>query len=315
MSGHLVVPAPPAQRVSLPAQARWTRRVALGTHLRNARLAARLTVAELADGLTSAAYLSRIEAAERRPSQELLNEFARRLDVHPDELSRGESPAAEGLRFELAHADHLMASGQIEDAIWVSRDLAEVAKGIGAVEVADAALVVHATALAAQGHHHAALRIVRPLVAGPVGLLAMVAAARFHVALSNFDQAIRVGQCAVDQASANERLSFPESADLAISMCEAAMGTGDDRTAGRIARVALRYLPKTDTLGSDQELKSAARPISYRSMQQAVRRAEIAVAELQDAKLHDDIARLRTYAVPSARRAARAADSTVRAIR
>lgn len=58
----------------------------LGTRLRDARLAAGLTQAEVATGVLSTAHMSRIETGLRRPSPELLEILADRLDLSLEEL-------------------------------------------------------------------------------------------------------------------------------------------------------------------------------------------------------------------------------------
>ena len=61
----------------------------LGRRLRNARVAAGLTQTELAAGDASTAYISRIEADQRRPDLKLLGLLASRLATTVDELLVG----------------------------------------------------------------------------------------------------------------------------------------------------------------------------------------------------------------------------------
>lgn len=285
-----------SRRATLPAQTRWTQRVALGTRIRNARAAAGMTRSELAHGLTSTAYLSRIETSERLPSQALLADLAARLRVDASSLTRGESTAAEGLRFELAHADLLLASGHFDDAVQVSGDLTEVATCIGAAEVAGAARVVRAAALAASGQQRAALRLVYPLANGTTGMLALVAAARIHLELAHFGDAIHVGHQVVAHIAVPDRLSAPEAADLAVTLCDAYRAVGRDSAADHVARLALEHLPADVETGCDRSAQGAALiAVSYQSFNQVVRHTERAVADLQVEKLRTDIARLRAH--------------------
>lgn len=64
--------------------------VALGQRLRQARKSAGLTQRELSFPGCTSAYVARIESGERRPSLQILHEFARRLHVTPEFLATGQ---------------------------------------------------------------------------------------------------------------------------------------------------------------------------------------------------------------------------------
>ncbi|MGO4256598.1 helix-turn-helix domain-containing protein [Marmoricola sp. RAF53] len=278
---------------ALPAQARWTKRISLGTRTRNARAAAGMSRTDLADGLTSVAYLSRIEADERRPGPVLLAQLAGRLGVDPADLVGTAPRGGDGLRRELTHADLLLASGHLAGAQQVSADLAEVATAVGSTEVASAARVVGARALTARGECTAALRALRPLRAGTAGLLAQVAAARAHLELAQFHDAILVGHRVTDQIGGAARLSLPETADLAVTVCAAYQAIGRPQAADRAARLALRHLAdRCDGTSLDPQATGAA-PVPFGSFDQVVRRTEHAVATLQLNQLRADVAELR----------------------
>ena len=289
--------APRTTHPTVSARTRWTQRVALGTRITNARVAARMTLADLAGELTSVAYLSRLEAGERLPSRSLLEDLADRLHTDATALTGGESQPADGLRFELAHADLLVAAGHFDDAARVTADLAEIAACIGATEIAHAAKVLRAYCFAGTGQYRAALRTVRPLGNGPMALLATVAQTRFQVALSHHRRAIDLGRCAADLMSSTSRASLPEVADLALSVCTAHSATGDRRAAAQVARSTLKQLlagVEDDTFelpGSSTSLAG----VSFRSLGQATRQTEVAIAGLQAAKLRADIEQLRSF--------------------
>lgn len=267
----------------LPPQDRWSKRVGFGARLRNARLAAGLTLTQLAEGITSTAYVSRIEASERRPSRELLADLAGRMGQTVDDLVGGDAWAHEGLRFELAHADLLLGSGRYDEATRVARDLADVAAGIGADDIADAARIVHATTLTAQGFSRPALRLALSLTEGPLGLPAMVAAARAHLDLHEFAEAIEIGQRIGVRLAAKDRLSIPEGVDVAITVCESYRAIGRDSAAERVACLALRHLPADvrAQVAAGEEPVFRPRTVSYRSFGQAIRNTERAVAAMQ----------------------------------
>lgn len=72
--------------------------------LRQARERAGLTQRQLAEGLCSPPYLSRIEAGDRAPSLQILRELARRLEVSVDWLATGKEGAQVGDRVVQAAA-------------------------------------------------------------------------------------------------------------------------------------------------------------------------------------------------------------------
>lgn len=299
-----------SERTSLSAQARWSRRTGLGARLRNARQAARLSPAELSSGLTSLAYLSRLEADERRPSPALLVQLANRLGADADELALPESRVAAGLAAELAHADLLLGTGQIEDATWVSADLVEVASGAGEREIAHAARIVNAYAGAAAGQPRTALRTVRPLARGPMATLALVAQARFQLELGQHHRAIEAGQRAADLMTANRSVSLAEAADVAVTLCEAYRATGRTSAAAQVARLTLQHLPTRAQLASAEPTGQPTGMLSYRSLGHGVLAIERTVAELQMTKLCADVDLLGSYGPPSSNRAALSAVRT-----
>src|SRR5215210_807394 len=84
----------------------------LGRRLRNARVAAGLTQTEAAGGHASTAYISRIEAGQRRPDLKLLAELADRLGTTVEELLVGITRnKRDELRLELDYAELALASG------------------------------------------------------------------------------------------------------------------------------------------------------------------------------------------------------------
>jgi transcriptional regulator with XRE-family HTH domain len=78
----------------------------LGRRIRETRLAAGLTQAEVADGVVSVAYLSRIETGERRPSPRILEHIADRLETEVATLLHQPRRTARATR---APQDHLQA--------------------------------------------------------------------------------------------------------------------------------------------------------------------------------------------------------------
>lgn len=283
------------------AEARWSRRTGLGARLRNGRLSLRMSIEDLASGLTSVAYLSRLEADERCPSPALAAALAARLGIGVDDLILPEDRVSPGLGAELLHADLLLAVGQVDDALWVSDDLVEVATGIGEREIAHAARIVHAFALTAAGNPRAAIRTVRPLSNGPLGTIALAAQARFQLDLGEHHRALEVGQSAADRMAASGHVSFCAAADLAVTLCQSYQALGRNGFAAHIAHLALRDLPPG--LG-DAAASGRPQPVSFRSRSQSVTNIERAVGELHQARLCDDIGLLQAFGPPTSSRAA-----------
>ena len=67
---------------------------AFGARLQSARRAAGLSQRQLAADLCSVSYIARIEAGQRRPSLQLLREFAHRLHMTEEELVEAPNGAA-----------------------------------------------------------------------------------------------------------------------------------------------------------------------------------------------------------------------------
>jgi transcriptional regulator with XRE-family HTH domain len=288
---------------SVPALTRWSNQVSLGTRVLNARLAAGVSMGDLAEGLTTVAYLSRIECGERRPSTSLLAGMADRLGVDFVDLVREESPLAEGLRFELSHADLLLATGQYGDAAQVSADLAGIAVELGLAEVASASRAVQAAALASAGRHRAAIATLGFTDDRPSALAASAVAARSHLALSDFETVVSIGRRAAERLSNRERLSFSELADLAVTVCVAYLRAGQWGRACRAARSALGHLP----LGRDSAVLEPGKVrttglSSYGSFRQAARASEEAVAAFEGRRLQQAIAALEELVSSAPRR-------------
>lgn len=89
----------------------------LGERLRSARVARGLTQAELAGESVSAAYVSRIEGGNRRPTLAVLAEFAERLDVPIDRLLYGVSDTQyDEIRLGLDYAELALENGEALEA-------------------------------------------------------------------------------------------------------------------------------------------------------------------------------------------------------
>ena len=129
----------------------------LGVRIKSARVAAGLTQPELGQGEASAAFLSRIERGERRPSAELLLVLAQRLGVAPEHLLIGAGwEDARRLELLLDHAELSLAGGEAESALAKARE-AQASAHLGSVSGGvRRARLVEASALDALGEAGAA---------------------------------------------------------------------------------------------------------------------------------------------------------------
>ena len=87
---------------------------AVGTRLKEARLAAGLSQRELSFQGCTAVYICRIERGDRVPSLQILRELARRVGVEEDYLATGSSMASES--DQLLEADVALRLDQFEVA-------------------------------------------------------------------------------------------------------------------------------------------------------------------------------------------------------
>ncbi len=96
----------------------------LGARVRRLRTDRGLTQRELAEPRYTAAFVSCVESGSRKPSQEALDHFARRLEVDPDELLTGR-PAhlAAQLDLHLTEARRLRAHGEVSRAEQIATDV------------------------------------------------------------------------------------------------------------------------------------------------------------------------------------------------
>src|SRR5690349_20093521 len=129
----------------------------LGSRLKRARQRVGLTQGQTAQGCSSTAYISRIEAGQRRPAPELLETLAARLDCtlddllapDPDEAPVVDTAAVSEMRLKLDYAELSLRTGDAAsgrsgaDAI-IGR---AVQVGPGAAPLRREAMLVRAQAL------------------------------------------------------------------------------------------------------------------------------------------------------------------------
>ena len=234
---------------------------ALGARLRSARLRAGLTQSQVAGSDLSTAYVSRIEAGQRRPDPALLEAMAARLDVPVEELLVGAPPdrVAE-LRVALDLAQLSLAGGDAAQALaGVDAVLAELDDEVGVLpdlrrQAADARALV----LEAAGDLDAAILALEERVdAEPFDLSwleAMTALSRCYRESGDLVAAVEVGDRAAGYIAEHELGGLSEAVALTLTVAAAHFERGDVAHAGRLCQ---RALAQADEHGS-AESKAAA---------------------------------------------------------
>lgn len=232
----------------------------LGARLRSARLRAGLTQSQLAGPDLSTAYVSRIEAGQRRPDPTLLEAMAARLEVPVEELLVGASAdrVAE-LQVELDLAQLSLVGGDAAQALTrldaVLADLDEIA---GLPDLQRQALDSRAFALEALGRYDAAILALEGRVdAGPFDLSwleAMTALSRCYRESGDLVAAVEVGERAAHYIAEHELGGLSEAVALTLTVAAAHFERGDVAHASRLCQ---RALAEADEHGS-AEARAAA---------------------------------------------------------
>lgn len=214
---------------------------ALGERIHAARLAAGLTQAELAAGDATAAYVSRIEGGQRRPSPRLLETFAARMNVSVAELIGDAAPRLVDQRIALDHAELSLYGGDPDAAL---QAVDQIMASADDPETVREASYIRAGALESLGDLNGAIMALEDLAADPDPsvrwIRALIALCRCYKEQGDFQRAIEVG---VRAAPVIERLGLAgltESIQLTVSVAAAHTDLGDLNAALRMCDRAAR---------------------------------------------------------------------------
>ncbi len=224
----------------------------LGRRIRNARVAAGMTQGQLAAEDVSTAYVSRIEAGQRRPEAGLLEKMAQRLGVGLEQLLvAARDDAHDELRLEVDYAELSLASGDAQAALGRADRVLATLSSSGSEELRRAARQVRAFALEAVGETDAAIRLLEDLVqdahADPSWLKALIALSRCHREMGDYARAIAVGEQA---STVIEELGLggtTEAIQLTITVAGAYLQQGD---AAHAMRMCQRAIEEAERVGS-----------------------------------------------------------------
>jgi len=278
----------------------------LGRRLRNARVAAGLTQTEAAGGDASTAYISRIEAGQRRPDLKLLGALADRLGTTVEELLVGitRDKRAE-LELELDYAELSLASGSAAEALTRTGAILAELTGSDATMPNGAALdrparFVRAFALEATGELDDAILALEELTAEPPAdldwLRGLIALSRCYREAGDLGMAIEVGERATETIREQGLDGVGESVQLTLTVAAAYFERGDIGHAVRLCRQAIRDAEKLDSAtarGSAYWNSSimASRRGDVREALALARKAILLFEQEEDAR---NLARLRT---------------------
>jgi tetratricopeptide (TPR) repeat protein len=273
----------------------------LGRRLRNARVAAGLTQTEVAGGDTSTAYISRIEAGQRRPDHKLLDHLETRLDTTVEELLVGitHDRRAE-LQLELDYAELELSSGNGAEALSRAGAILAALPDSGVVEIERPAKFVEAFALEAIGDLDAAILALEELTEAPPRDLAwisgLIALSRCYREAGDFGMAIDVGERATATIEEQGLAGLNEALQLTLTIAAAYFERGDT---GHAVRLCKQTIAKAEELESATARGSAYWNASVMASRQGSVREALAMARKAIALFEQDsdarnLARLRT---------------------
>lgn len=226
--------------------------IVLGERIRRARFAAGLTQAQLASGDASTAYVSRIEAGQRRPDLRLLQKIAPRLHVTVEELVTGVSrDRASELQLALDLAELALLSGDAENAARQAGEILAGTEGTGPTEFAAGARIVQALALEALGRVEEALDQLEALTASGVEAgrrwQLQIALCRCYRESGDLSAAIEVGEAALTELEVRGLSGADEAVQVTVTLASAYFERGDTSRAARLCRRAIDSAERLDS--------------------------------------------------------------------
>ncbi len=218
----------------------------VGGRIKLARQRAGLTQGEAAGDQMSTAYISRIEAGQRRASAELLVALANRLGCDPEELLAPDEDVAARehaarLTLELDYAELDLRTGQAASAL--ARLDALLDEGDVPAELAAKARFLRGQALESNGQLAAAIKVFEDLlIASTDGLFlirTLLALSRCYREEGDLARACEIGDRAAGLVSASDLEGTAEGIQLAVTVAAAHFERGDVNFALRMCERAV----------------------------------------------------------------------------
>jgi transcriptional regulator with XRE-family HTH domain len=271
--------------------------VELGKRLRSARSTIGMTQSAAAGSDVSAAYISRIEAGQRRPEAQVLRQIAARLGTTIDYLVTGVEPAqAEELRLTVRYAELALKSGEATEAESQLRLLYESDTPLGAI--AGEVRWFLALSLEALGRVEEAIDLIEDMTlpATVSELQVAIALCRCYRITGDLARAIDVGEKARTRAQESGLQGTDDEIRLTVTLVAAFHERGDVAFAARLCRRAIA--------SAEASASSPARAAAYWNASilasnrsepaEAMRLADRALALLSEGDDDRNLARLRT---------------------
>lgn len=270
--------------------------VALGARIRELRLARGLRQAEVAGDEMSVAYVSRIEAGQRRADTRVLGIIAERLGTTAAHLLTGRDPDDDNrLVLALRYAEIAFRSGELAEA---ERQLLDLAGESSRGRWRDEAQALLAATYEAQGRLAEAAELYEQLgdtADGPGWLRARIGLCRCYREAGDLAHAIDVGEQAQAQLAERGLAGLDEALQLTLTMAAAYFERGDVFHATRLCQ---QVVAAAEELGTPAARGSAywnASVIAYNQgdHHEAVRLAEKAIALFGEGDDARNLSRLR----------------------
>jgi transcriptional regulator with XRE-family HTH domain len=270
----------------------------LGQRIRAARLAAGLTQSGLARPYTSAAYISRIESGQRRPSDLLLRRIALAVNRTVDDLlfESGDETRIE-LRLRLSRAEWLMNHDGTADALAIAHEVTVEATTIGMPELAARAQTLEARCWLASDKPAVAADLLERLIGdggqGVRSVRTLASLAQAYVRMGAPYRAIKAAASATDLVVQFDLQGLPEALEVALAEAGAHIELGQRTKAADICRRAIEEAALTgQSAGLKEAYWRASQTESERgSFEQAWNHAEGA-AVMSEVELHGHNLRL-----------------------
>ena len=274
---------------------------ALGSRLRNARVAKGLTQAEVAGGDASTGYISRIEAGQRRPDGALLERIAGRLDTSVEGLVMGVDPDRRAeVMLDLDYAELALASGDVDDALARTAHVLALSDGTELSALRLRARHLNALALEGAGRLEEAIVALEDLLdeepPGAGWLTSAIALSRCYRESGDLARAIDTGESALRRLENLNLDGVDEAIRLAVTVAAAYFERGD---ASYAVRLCHRIIERAEGLESATAKAAAYWNASVMESRQGA--VDVAVSLAQKAlvlmELGDDrrnVARLRS---------------------
>ena len=270
--------------------------VAVGARIRELRLARGLRQAEIAGDDISVAYVSRIEAGQRRADPRVLAVIAERLGTTPEQLLTGRDPEDDSrLIVALRYAEIALRTGEIAEAERQLRDvMAEDPRG----RWRDEANALLAATYEAQGRLAEAADLYEQLgdaADGPGWLRARIGLCRCYREAGDLARAIDVGEQAQAQLDERGLAGLDEALQLTLTVAAAYFERGDVFHASRLCRQVVAAAEERGTPAARGSAYWNASVIAYNQgdHHEAVRLAERALALFGEGDDARNLSRLR----------------------